>query len=359
MDYTLLGDSGLNISKYSLGTIPFSGTNGFEATGDMNQETANYFVDYALDKGINHFDTANLYAKGDAEKVLGKAIRDKRQDMTIASKTGTPVQGGPNDGGATRANIETTIDETLKRLGTDYLDLYYIHIWDGRVPVSETVQVMNDLIKKGKVRYWGVSNYSGWSLAKTHTFAVENNMIPPAAHQIYYTPESREAEYELLPAGTELGIGNTIWSPLGEGMLNGKITRNQKAQPGTRQGNGWAEPYLKDKEFFYNLVEMLQDIASKHKVTVPQVVLAWLRDRPNVDSVIIAARNKEQLYEDVASYTLQLTDDDISQITDFTALEPIYPHWHRAMNTMNMASESEKVYLEAYNKTMKQKDQEI
>ena len=359
MDHTLLGSSGLNISQYALGTIPFSGTKGFEPAADMNQDTADHMVDYALDHGINHFDTANLYATGDAEKVLGKAVRNRRKEMTIASKTGFRLSDNPNDVGATRINIEASIDESLQRLGTDYLDLYYVHTWDGQVPVEETVHAMNDLIKKGKILYWGVSNYSGWQLAKTHTYAVENNLAPPAAHQIYYTPESREAEYELLPAGRELGIGNTIWSPIGEGLLTGKISRNKKAEPGTRQGEGWPEPYIKDKEMLYNLVDMLKDIASKHNATVTQVVLAWVRDRPNVDSVIIGARNNEQWYEDVASYNLQLTDQDIAQINDLTAPEALYPFWHRAMNSMERASDAEKVYLDAYNKLMESKNQEI
>lgn len=359
MDYKLLGNSGLNVSRYALGTIPFSGTKGFEPAADMSQKTANDMVDYTLDQGINHFDTANLYAKGDAEIMLGKAIRDKRKEMVIASKTGFQLTDNPNDVGATRINIEASIDESLQRLGTDYLDLYYVHLWDGQVPVSETVQAMNDLINKGKIRYWGVSNYSGWALGKTHTFAVENNLAPPVAHQIYYTPESRESEYELLPAARELGIGNTIWSPIGEGLLTGKISRDQKAEPNTRQGEKWPEPYIKDKKLLYDLVDLLKDIASKHNATVTQVVLAWVRDRPNVDSVIIGARNMEQWYENVASYNLQLTDNDIAEITDLTAPEAIYPLWHRAMNAMDRASEAEKVYLESYNKLMEQKDQEI
>lgn len=359
MNYTLLGHSGLNVSKYALGTIPFSGTNGFEPAADMSQETANSIVDYALEQGINHFDTANLYAKGDAEIVLGKAIRDKRKEMVIASKTGFQLTDNPNDVGATRNNIEASIDATLQRLGTDYLDLYYVHLWDGQVPVAETVQVMNDLIQKGKIRYWGVSNYSGWALGKTHTFAVENNLAPPIAHQIYYTPEAREAEYELLPAGKELGIGNTIWSPLGEGLLIGKITRNQSPQPGTRQGSDWDEPYIKDKKLLYDLVDLLNDTASKYIATVPQVVLAWIRERPNVDSIIIGARDKDQWYENVASYNLKLSKEDTEEINKLTALEPLYPLWHRAMVDMNRASDAEKSYLEDYNKFMEQKDQKL
>ena len=359
MDYNLFGHSGLRVSKYALGTIPFSGTNGFEKAADMDQETANYMVDYALDQCINHFDTANLYAKGDSEIVLGKAIKDKRHKLVISSKTGFQINDQPNDIGATRSQIEASIDASLKRLGTDFIDLYYVHFWDGQVPVSETIQVMNDLIKKGKIRYWGVSNYSGWALAKTHTMAVENKLIPPISQQIYYTPEAREAEYELLPAGKELGMANSIWSPLGSGLLTGKITRNKKAEPGTRQGEGWQEPYIKDLDLFYDLVDALQDVASKHNATVPQVVLAWLRDRPNVDSVVIAARNKEQLHENIASYKVKLTDDDFRQINDLTALEPLYPLWHRVMNTSDRASNAEKVYFEDYHKLMESKKRNL
>lgn len=359
MDYNLLGNSGLNVSKYALGTIPFSGTKGFEPAGDMDQQTADYLVDYALDHGINQFDTANLYAKGDAEIVLGRSIRDKRHDMVISSKTGFQLTDNPNDVGATRINIESSIDDTLKRLGTDYLDLYYVHLWDGQVPVEETVHAMNNLIRKGKIRYWGVSNYSGWALGKTHTYAKENSLIPPIAQQIYYTPESREAEYELLPAGRELGVGNSIWSPLGEGILSGKITRNSKAEPGTRQGDDWPEPYIKNKEFYYDLVDMLHETASKYNATVPQVVLAWIRERPNVDSVVIAARNEAQMKENMESYSLKLTEKDLEQIEDFTSPEPVYPLWHRAMSAMDRASDSEKVYLQQYKKMMDKKNKDI
>ena len=356
MDYTLLGHSGLTVSKYALGTIPFAGTNGFENAGGMTQETANYMVDYALEQGINQFDTANLYSKGESEITLGKAIRNKREEMIISSKTGVQLSENPNDGGATRINIEHSIDKTLKRLNSDYLDLYYVHLWDGQVPVEETIQVMNDLIKKGKIRYWGVSNYSGWALAKTHTLASANNMAPPIAQQIYYTPEAREAEYELLPAGKELGVGNSIWSPLGEGLLTGKINRTQSGETGTRQGDGWPEPYIKNKALFYQLINVMQEIALNHNVSVAQVTLAWLRDRPNVDSIVLAARTEAQLKDNIASYHLQLANSEIEAISNLTTPEPIYPLWHRAMNAYDKASEAEKIYLSEYNKLMNDKN---
>lgn len=356
MDYTTLGNSGLVVSKYALGSVPFSATNGFENAGGVTEKEAAYFIDYALEQGINQFDTANLYAKGDAEIALGKAIRHHRDEMVISTKTGFPYNDIANNVGASRLNIERSIDHSLKRLGTDYVDLYYIHTWDGQVPVEETIQTMNDLIRKGKIRYWGVSNYSGWNLAKTYTLAVENNMAPPIAQQIYYTPESREAEYELLPAGTELGVGNSIWSPLGEGLLTGKITRDKKGEPNTRQGDGWVEPYVKDHELFYRLIELVQEIAHAHNATVPQVILAWLRERPNVDSIVLAARNQAQLKENIASYNLKLTKEEHQMITDLTQPQPIYPLWHRAMNSAARGSEAEKVYLEEYNRLMNHSD---
>lgn len=356
VDYTRLGNSGLNVSRYALGTIPFAGSNGFENAGGMSEEEVAYFIDYALDQGINQFDTANLYSKGDSEIALGKGIRNHRDEMVISTKMGFPYNDNPNNVGASRLNIERSIDHSLKRLGTDYVDLYYVHTWDGQVPVEETIQTMNDLIRKGKVRYWGVSNYSGWNLAQTHTYATQNNMIPPIAQQIYYTPESREAEYELLPAGTELGVGNSIWSPLGEGLLTGKITRDKNGEPNTRQGDGWAEPYVKDHDLFYQLIDTVAEIAHRHNATIPQIVLAWLRDRPNVDSIVIAARNKEQLHDNIASYQLQLTADEMRAINELTLPQPIYPLWHRAMNSADRASNAEQEYLRDYQEYMDRKD---
>ncbi len=358
MDNKQLGNSGLRVSQYALGSVPFSGTNGFENAGGISKKELNYMIDYAIDQGINQFDTANLYAEGDAELALGKAIRNHRDEMVISSKTGFPLSDNPNSQGGTRSNIEKSIDESLQRLGTDHIDLYYMHLWDGNVPVEETIQAMNDLIQKGKIRYWGVSNYSAWSLAQTVMKATENNMAPPVAQQIYYTPEAREAEYELLPAARELGVGNSIWSPLGEGLLTGKITRdNKQGQPGTRQGDGWAEPYVKDYNLLYDLVDVLQEIANHHQVSVPQVTLAWLRERPNVDSLVLAARNKEQLIDNIASYQLQLTKDEQDKITELTQPEPLYPHWHRAMNSAELGSLAEQAYLKEFGDLMERKQQ--
>lgn len=284
MDYSKMGNSGLRVSKYALGSVPFSATNGFENAGGVSDKDIAYFIDYALDQGINQFDTANLYAKGDAELALGKGIRHHRDEMVISTKTGFPYNDITNNVGASRLNIERSIDHSLKRLGTDYVDLYYVHTWDGQVPVEETIQAMNDLIRKGK------------------------------------------------------------------------ITREKKGEPNTRQGDGWAEPYVKNHELFYRLIECVQDIAQAHNATVPQIILAWLRERPNVDSIVLAARNQAQLKENIASYQLKLTKEEYQTITDLTQPQPIYPLWHRAMNSAERGSDAEKVYLEEYNRLMNQSD---
>jgi aryl-alcohol dehydrogenase-like predicted oxidoreductase len=235
MDYVSLGRSGMKVSRYVLGTLTFAGTNGFEALGDVNVANARRMIDTARDAGINAFDTANLYSKGDAETVLGEAIKGRRGELLLFSKGRSAMGDGPNDGGASRVHLTAQLEGSLQRLQTDHLDLYFVHQWDGVTPPEETVETMSSFVKAGKIRYWGISNYSGWSLAKTVMIAREPGFVPPVAHQIYYTPEAREAEYELMPAADEFGIGSMIWSPLGQGLFSGKVAADGTAPAGTRQ----------------------------------------------------------------------------------------------------------------------------
>lgn len=352
MEYIYLGNSGLRVPKYILGTVPFSGTNGFEAAGDIKEDQARRMVDLSLEAGINMFDTANLYSKGDAERVLGAAIKGRRDDVLLTSKTGFPLSDNPNLRGASRNNILTSIDQTLERLGTDYLDLYFTHLWDGQTPVEETVEAMTSLVKAGKIRHWGVSNYSGWALARTYTVAEQNGFIPPVTQQIYYSPEAREAEYELLPAGAELGVSSMIWSALGEGLLNGKIGRNKETPENTRQGGGWPEPWVQDQERLYQVIDALEEVAANHNASVPQIAYSWVRDRPNVGPIVIAARNEEQLKENIASFDIQLSQEEHDRIETVARPVPIYPNWHRAMNSLELGSASEITYLKGYKQTM-------
>lgn len=352
MQYINLGHSGLRVPKYILGTIPFAGTNGFEPTGDVQVEQATKMVDMCLDAGINMFDTANLYSQGDAEKVLGAAIAGRRDNVLLTSKTGFQLGDDPNSIGASRINIERSIDASLERLGTNYIDVYFVHLWDGRTPIEETISAMTDLVKSGKIRYWGVSNYSGWALARTLSLAEKPGYIPPITQQIYYTPEAREAEYELLPAGGELGIGNMIWSPLGEGLLGGKLGRDKVAPKNSRQGGGWEEPWVLNDERLYNVIDTLKEVADNHDKTIPQIALAWVRERPNVGPIVIAARNEEQLRENIDSYDIALSADEEAKIESVARPAPFYPLWHRAMNSASKGSPSEMAYLAGYKKTM-------
>ncbi len=211
---------------------------------------------------------------------------------------------------------------------------------------------MTNLIKKGKIRYWGVSNYSGWALARTFTVAQQPGYIPPITQQIYYTPEAREAEYELLPAGTELGVGNMIWSPLGEGLLNGKIGRNKTAPENTRQGGGWSEPWVQDQERLYQVIDALEEVAANHNASVPQIAYTWVKDRPNVGPIVIAARNEEQLKENIASFDIKLTQEEHDLIESAARPAPIYPLWHRAMSSFEKGSPAEMAYLQGYKQSM-------
>src|SRR5262245_13244726 len=204
MEYVQLGKSGMKVSRYVLGTLTFAGTNGFEALGSIDVQQARRLVDMAIAAGVNAFDTANLYSKGDAETVLGQALAGHRDKVLLFSKARSEIEARPNGGGASRIHLHAQLEASLKRLNTDWLDLYFVHQWDGMTPIEETVETMSGFVKTGKIRYWGVSNYSGWQLAKTAMITKATGFVAPVAHQIYYTPEAREAEYELIPAGDEL-----------------------------------------------------------------------------------------------------------------------------------------------------------
>jgi aryl-alcohol dehydrogenase-like predicted oxidoreductase len=352
MEYVPLGRSGMMVSKYILGTLTFAGTHGFEALGSIDEPLGRRMVDIALDVGVNAFDTANLYSMGDAELVLGKALAGRRDKVLLFSKGRSALGAGPNDSGASRLHLVGQVEKSLRRLQTDYLDLYFVHQWDGVTPVEETVETMSRLVQAGKIRYWGVSNYSGWQLAKTAMTARQPGYVPPVSHQFNYTPEAREAEYEILPAGEDLGIGAMIWSPLGEGLLTGRITRTRPATPGTRQGSDWPEPYVTDKERLYRVVDTLDAVAKERGISVPQVTLAWIRQRPGVDTIVVGARNEAQLKENLGAAEVTLTAEQMARIEEAGRPAPVYPFWHRALWGLDRPTPAEKTYLEGYRRTM-------
>jgi aryl-alcohol dehydrogenase-like predicted oxidoreductase len=353
MEYVPLGKSGLKVSRYILGTLTFAGTNGFEALGSIDVGQGKRLIDMAIDAGVNAFDTANLYSKGDAETVLGQALAGRRDKVLLFSKGRSAIEAGPNGGGASRLHLHTQLEASLKRLKTDWLDLYFVHQWDGVTPIEETVETMSGFVKAGKIRYWGVSNYSGWQLAKTAMIANSPGFVAPVAHQIYYTPEAREAEYELIPAGDELGIGSMIWSPLGQGLFGGKAKSDGSVPQGTRQGAAdWPEPYIPDTQQFARVLRAVETVAKETGRSVPQVTLAWTRARPGVGTIVLGARNESQLADNLASYELTLSPEQAARIEAAGRPRPLYPFWHRAMWGFDRPTPSERGYLEAWRQTV-------
>jgi aryl-alcohol dehydrogenase-like predicted oxidoreductase len=352
MDTVTLGSSGLRVSRLALGTIPFGSGGGFEKIAGLGVEEARRQLDEALSRGVNFIDTANIYSAGDSERVLGKAMRGLRDDIVLTSKTRSPVGEGPNDSGASRIHVRRSVEQSLERLGTDHLDLLYMHQWDGQTPILETIRVANELIREGKIRYWGVSNYSGWQLAKTVYEARMAGLEGPVAQQVYYTPEAREIEYEILPAARDLGVGTFAWSPLGEGLLTGKVRRGEKTSPDTRQGAGWPEPHVVDRERAFDIIEQLDEIAGDLGWSIPQVVIAWILGRPGIAGAVIAARRFDEFVEDLEAGDLTLPDDARDRLTALTQQPAYYPLWHRLLNGQDRPEPAESEFYAEHQRAL-------
>lgn len=356
MKYHSLGNSGLMVSDLILGTIPFGGANGFEGTGQVQADEARRFIDIAREAGINMIDTADLYSKGVSEETIGAALSQGKggwpEDLLVTSKTRFPMGEGPNSGGLSRYHMIRACEASLKRLGTDHIDLYYLHMWDGVTPVEETMAAMDTLIEHGKVRYCGLSNFNGWQSMKAVAAAESLSRHRPVSQQIYYTPESREAEYELIPFGRDQGLATSIWSPLGEGLLTGKLRRDRPLDENHRQGSGWPEPWINDKERLFDIIDMLVEIGEAHDVSAARVTLAWLLARPGVDNLVIAARTEEQLRDNLAAMELTLSAEEHARIERATRPAPAYPYWHRAMNGMDRPEPADRELIDGMRETM-------
>lgn len=352
METVGLGGSGLRVSKFVFGTMTFAGTHGFEGLGSATGETARRQIDMALDAGVNAIDTANVYSRGDAERVLGEALAGRRDKVLVFTKAGFRMAPGANGLGSSRAHLTEQVEASLRRLQTDYIDLYFTHRWDGFTPVEETIETMTGLIRAGKIRYWGVSNHSAWALTKTVMTARAAGLIAPVAQQIYYTAEAREAEYELLPAGADLGVGAMIWSPLGQGLLTGKVGRDQAAPEGSRQATKWPEPWIMDWERLWRVVDALRAVAGEQGATVAQIALAWLKARANVGPIVIGARTEAQLADSLAAADIVLTPEQHDAIEAVARPAPIYPHWHQALTASDRPSPAEADYVRGYRRTM-------
>lgn len=333
MEYRQLGGSGLRVSALTMGTMTFAGDDKFGALGSTDLEGARRQIGMALDAGVNLIDTANMYSTGAAEEILGRAIEGRRDDLLISDKVRMVVGDGPNDGGLSRFHIIQQLERSLRRLRTDHIDIYHVHEWDGQTPLEETLEALDTLVRSGKVRYLGVSNYTGWQLMKALAISDARGWQRFVSNQIYYSLESRDSEYELVPLSLDQGLGIMVWSPLAGGLLSGKYRRGQNAPEGTRQVDSrWNEPPIRDTEKLYDIIDLLVRIADGHGVSAAQVAIAYLLRKPGVSSVVIGARKDEQLADNLAAAELTLADDEFVALERASAPYLIYPHWHQAQN---------------------------
>ncbi len=337
MEYRLLGRSGLKVSALSFGAATFGGGNEFfRAWGQTQVDEARRMVDLCIDAGINLFDTANGYSDGLAEEILGKALHGKREQVLISTKAFFPTGPGPNDLGSSRLHILQQVDSSLRRLGTDRIDIYHMHGFDALTPVEETLDTLNGLVHAGKIRYIACSNFSGWHLMKSLAASDRHGWTRYVAHQVYYSLVGREFEWELMPLGIDQGVGTLVWSPLGWGRLTGKLRRGQPLPEVSRLHKTAESGPPVDDEHLYRVVDAIDVIAKETGRTVPQIALNWLLQRPTVSSVIVGARNEEQLRQNLQAAGWNLTADQVAGLDAASATTPTYPTWwQRAVGHRN------------------------
>ena len=330
MEYRQLGRCGLRVSALTLGTMTFGGRGGFRAVGATGVEGARRQVDMCLDAGINLIDTADVYSAGLAEEITGEVIKGRRDSLLLSTKVRMPMGDGPNDAGLSRHHIISGCEASLRRLGTDHIDIYHVHEWDGQTRLEETLSALSALVSAGKVRYLAASNYAGWQLMKALAVADSHGFERFAAQQVYYSLEARDAEYELMPLSVDQGLGILVWSPLAGGLLSGKYRRGSSPSGQTRQLSGeWHEPPVRHREKLYDTIEVLVDVAGAHGASPAQVALAWLLGRPAVTSLIIGARTEEQLRDNLGAASLSLAADERAALDKVSAPDLVYPYWHQ------------------------------
>jgi aryl-alcohol dehydrogenase-like predicted oxidoreductase len=331
MEYRQLGHSGLKVPALSFGAGTFGGSNEFfRAWGDTDAAEATRLVDICLDAGLNLFDTADIYSNGLSEEVLGKAIAGKRSRVLISTKATFRVGQGPNDVGASRHHLVESIEGSLRRMNTDYVDVYHMHGFDATTPVEETLYTLDGLVRSGKVRYIACSNYSGWHLMKSLAASERYGWARYVGHQVYYSLIGREYEWELMPLGLDQKVGALVWSPLGWGRLTGKIRRGQPLPEVSRlHKTAQMGPQVAD-EHLYKVVDAIDEIAKETGKSVPQVALNWLLQRPTVATVIVGARNEEQLRQNLDAVGWNLTMDQVARLDAASNVARVYPYWHQA-----------------------------
>jgi aryl-alcohol dehydrogenase-like predicted oxidoreductase len=329
MEYRTLGKSGLRISVLTMGTMTFGGRGGFASVGSTGADQARRQVDMCLEAGVNLIDTADVYSGGLAEEIVGEVLKGRRDEVLVATKVRMPMGRGPNDAGLSRHHVISGCEASLRRLGTDHIDLYQVHEWDGQTPLEETLQALDLLVASGKVL--GTAERLG---------------LPQfVSEQIYYSLHAREAEYELIPLAVDQGLGVLVWSPLAGGLLSGKYRRGHEAPAGSRQLTDWGEPPVYDPDGLYDTIEVLVKIAEQRGVSAAQVALAYTLGKPAVTSVIVGARTDEQLADNLAAASVVLSDDERAQLDKVSAPPLIYPYWHQAKTARDRLSPADLTLL--------------
>jgi aryl-alcohol dehydrogenase-like predicted oxidoreductase len=331
MEYRQLGRSGLKVSALSFGAATFGGgSEFFKAWGQTDVDEAKRLVDVCLDAGVNLFDTADVYSKGLSEEILGKAIEGKRNQLLISSKATFRFGTGPNDLGSSRLHLIQSCEDSLRRLGTDHIDIYHMHGFDATTPVEETLYTLDTLVKSGKVRYIACSNFSGWHLMKSLSVSERYGWARYVGHQVYYSLVGREYEWELMPLGIEEKVSALVWSPLGWGRLTGKIRRGQPLPEVSRLHKTSEQGPQPSEEYLYKVVDALDSVARETGKSVPQIALNWLLQRPTVATAVVGARNEQQLKQNLAAADWKLTDEQVKTLDEASAVPRVYPYWHQA-----------------------------
>ena len=333
MEQRLLGRSGLKVPVLCLGTATFGNGQGFEAWGGLGVKEATRLVDLCLEAGVTMVDSADIYSAGVAEEILGQAIKGRRDGVIISTKSAFRFGNGPNDVGSSRAHLIKACERSLRRLGTDYIDLYQLHCFDALTPVEEVVQALDDLVRAGKIRYLGCSNFSGWHLMKSLAASEKLGLTRYVAHQAFYSLVGRDYEWELMPLALDQGVGAVVWSPLGMGRLGGKFRRGQPPPAVSRlndPGTVKVAPPADDEQVF-RIVDALDEIARETGKSVAQIALNWVLQRPSVSTVIIGARDEAQLTQNLAAAGWALTPAQIAKLDAASARPKIYPYWHQLL----------------------------
>lgn len=330
MEYRTLGNSGLKVSALCFGVATFGGGNEFfRAWGSTDATEAGRLIDICLEAGVNVFDTADVYSDGLSEQVLGDAIKGKRNRLLISTKATFRFGDGPNDVGSSRHHLIESCEGSLKRLGVDHIDVYHMHGFDATTPIEEVLYTLNTLVSSGKVRYIACSNFSGWHLMKSLATSEKYGWAKYVSHQVYYSLIGRDYEAELMPLSLDRRIGAMVWSPLGWGRLTGKVRRGQPLPDQSRLHKTADKGPKVDQEYLFKVIESIEEVAKETGKSVPQISLNWLLRKPTVSTVIIGARNEEQLRQNLAAEGWKLTPEQVQKLDAASALEAPYPYWHQ------------------------------